>query len=101
MPASSRMATRAEACSHILASRRATAATLRDERTLHFRWQSSAIIAPPMSTLTEERTSVWATIREALRGAHIDYTTAPVGRAVIMLAVPMVVEMSMESIFAV
>src|SRR5687768_1922753 len=45
--------------------------------------------------------SVWSTLREAIRGARIDYTTAPVGRAVIMLAVPMVVEMAMESIFAV
>jgi len=41
------------------------------------------------------------TLRDALRGTKIDYTTAPVGRAVIMLAVPMVVEMGMESIFAV
>jgi putative MATE family efflux protein len=54
-----------------------------------------------VATLTDERTRVWATIREAIGGAHIDYTKAPVGRAVIMLAVPMVVEMSMESIFAV
>ncbi|HEX6463567.1 MAG TPA: MATE family efflux transporter, partial [Vicinamibacterales bacterium] len=45
--------------------------------------------------------SAWSTLREALRGTQIDYTTAPVGRAVIMLAVPMVVEMAMESIFAV
>jgi putative MATE family efflux protein len=44
---------------------------------------------------------VWATLREALRGSRIDYTTAPIGRAVIMLAVPMVMEMAMESIFAV
>ena len=45
--------------------------------------------------------SVWSTIRAAIRGAHVDYTTAPVGQAVIMLAVPMVMEMAMESIFAV
>ncbi len=45
--------------------------------------------------------SFLATLRDALRGTRIDYTTAPVGRAVIMLAIPMVVEMSMESIFAV
>src|SRR6187399_3742421 len=44
---------------------------------------------------------MWATLKEALHGTRIDYTTAPVGRAVIMLAVPMVVEMAMESIFAV
>ena len=42
-----------------------------------------------------------ATLRDAVRGTTIDYTTAPIGRAVIMLAVPMVVEMAMESIFAV
>src|SRR5215472_10570000 len=47
------------------------------------------------------RMSAWSTLRDALRGTRIDYTTAPVGRAVIMLAVPMVVEMAMESIFAV
>src|SRR3954462_8744392 len=44
---------------------------------------------------------MWKTFREAVRGTHIDYTTAPVGRAVLMLAGPMVLEMSMESIFAV
>ena len=44
---------------------------------------------------------MWATLKEALHGTRIDYTTAPVGRAVILLAVPMVVEMAMESIFAV
>lgn len=42
-----------------------------------------------------------ATLAAAIRGARIDYTTAPVGQAVIMLAVPMVMEMAMESIFAV
>src|SRR5688572_11059087 len=44
---------------------------------------------------------MWTTLREALRGTRMDFTTAPVGRAVIMLAVPMVLEMAMESIFAV
>jgi len=44
---------------------------------------------------------VWKTLAEAIRGSRIDYTTAPVGRAVLMLAVPMVMEMAMESIFAV
>ena len=44
---------------------------------------------------------LWATLREAVRGSQIDYTTAPVGRAVIMLAVPMVLEMAMESVFAI
>jgi putative MATE family efflux protein len=55
--------------------------------------QSRAVPAMP--------SGVWATLREAVRGSPIDYTTAPVGRAVVMLAVPMVMEMAMESIFAV
>jgi putative MATE family efflux protein len=41
----------------------------------------------------------WSTLREALRGSSLDYTTAPVGRAIVMLAVPMVMEMAMESVF--
>jgi MATE family, multidrug efflux pump len=57
------------------------------------------IVASPSHA--EVPTGVWATLREALRGSPIDYTTAPVGRAVVMLAVPMVMEMAMESIFAV
>jgi putative MATE family efflux protein len=44
---------------------------------------------------------LWATLREAVKGSHQDYTQAPVGRAVILLAVPMVLEMLMESVFAV
>jgi putative MATE family efflux protein len=47
------------------------------------------------------RERVWSTLREAVRGSAIDYTDAPIGRSVIMLAVPMVMEMAMESIFVV
>lgn len=44
---------------------------------------------------------LWVAIRDALRGSRRDYTSGPIGRAVFALAVPMVLEMAMESIFAV
>jgi Na+-driven multidrug efflux pump len=43
---------------------------------------------------------VWTTFLDALRGAPLDLTTAPIGKALVMLAVPMIMEMIMESIFA-
>src|SRR5712692_7368064 len=43
----------------------------------------------------------WATVAEALRGSRQDFTEAPIGRAVLLLAVPMVLEMVLESVFAV
>jgi putative MATE family efflux protein len=45
--------------------------------------------------------SIWATLREAVRGSTADFTETPIGRAVVLLAVPMVLEMLMESVFAV
>ena len=47
------------------------------------------------------RRSVWSVLREAVRGSHRDYTSGPLGSAIIMLAAPMVLEMLMESVFAV
>src|SRR5512132_1857713 len=46
--------------------------------------------------------SFWSDLREAIRGSHMhDYTEERIGRAVLLLAVPMVLETIMESIFAV
>ena len=46
--------------------------------------------------------SLWSAVREALSGAHgRDFTEGPIGRAIFILAVPMVLEMLMESIFVV
>src|SRR5580693_9015550 len=45
--------------------------------------------------------SMWTSIREALRGSHQDYTSGDLNRAILLLAVPMVLEMVLESLFAV
>jgi len=42
-----------------------------------------------------------AVLREAIRGSNRDFTTGPIGLAIFLLAVPMILEMSMESLFAV
>ena len=48
-----------------------------------------------------ESVSLFRTVIQALRGENHDFTTAPLNRAVLLLAVPMVLEMIMESLFAV
>src|SRR5690242_9263940 len=45
--------------------------------------------------------SMWSSIREALRGSHQDFTTGSLNRAILLLAIPMVLEMVLESLFAV
>src|SRR3954465_15939707 len=42
-----------------------------------------------------------STLREALRGSKQDFTEGPVARALVLLAVPMVLETLLESLFAV
>ena len=45
--------------------------------------------------------TLWASLVEAVRGSHQDYTTGSLNRAILLLAVPMVLEMALESLFAV
>jgi putative MATE family efflux protein len=56
---------------------------------------------PGLETLEVKSPSLWASIREAVRGSHQDYTTGSLNRAILLLAIPMVLEMVLESLFAV
>ncbi|TMA36841.1 MAG: MATE family efflux transporter, partial [Deltaproteobacteria bacterium] len=47
------------------------------------------------------RGGLWSDVREAIRGSEQDYTKGPIGRAILLLAIPMVLEMALESVFAV
>ena len=49
-----------------------------------------------------ERTALWPTIRQALAGSHHgSYTDGSIDRAIVLLAIPMVLELVLESVFAV
>lgn len=49
----------------------------------------------------DQNVSLGRVVWQAFKGEQHDYTTAPLNRAVLLLAVPMVLEMAMESLFAV
>lgn len=48
-----------------------------------------------------EPRGLWRSVGDALRGVQQDYTQGSIGRAITLLAIPMILEMSMESLFAV
>lgn len=56
--------------------------------------------APPDSSVAESRT-FWRSVVQSLKGEHHDYTKETLNRAVVLLSVPMILEMVMESLFAV
>jgi putative MATE family efflux protein len=57
---------------------------------------------PEAETATGTTTATfWGSVWEALRGSHQDYTAGSLNRAIFLLAIPMVLEMVLESLFAV
>jgi len=54
-----------------------------------------------LDATTPARDSWWSVVRDAVRGIPHDYTAGSIGRSIVLLAIPMVLEMAMESIFAV
>jgi len=59
--------------------------------------ESVSTSAPPQAVPK----NLWESLWEAIRGSHQDYTTGSLNRAILLLAVPMVLEMVLESLFAV
>jgi putative MATE family efflux protein len=57
--------------------------------------------APSPSTSAEAHPGFWRIVAQALKGQQYDYTSESLNRAVLLLAVPMVLEMIMESLFAI
>ncbi|AUX43953.1 multidrug transporter MatE [Sorangium cellulosum] len=55
---------------------------------------------PPSSGL-RGGAGAWATLRDAVRGGEHDFTKGSIDRAIVLLAIPMVMEMLMESLFVV
>src|ERR671917_1827746 len=55
----------------------------------------------PAATDAPSVPGFWGAVKESIRGSGQDYTRGPVGRSILLLSVPMVLEMVMESVFAV
>jgi putative MATE family efflux protein len=59
------------------------------------------VSTPAAADVYGERRPLWAELRDAIRGTGADYTKIPLRHAVFLLAVPMVLELVLESTFAV
>ncbi|HTH65370.1 MAG TPA: MATE family efflux transporter [Gemmatimonadales bacterium] len=56
---------------------------------------------PELTSTLPARDTWWSVVKDAVRGVPHDYTAGSLNRAIILLAIPMVLEMAMESVFAV
>ncbi len=52
-------------------------------------------------SMTSTRPSIFSLIKQALRGGEHDYTKGSIRQAIVLLAIPMILELSLESVFAV
>jgi len=57
-------------------------------------------MATDQTTAISRSTRIFTLIKESLRGGNHDFTQGSIRRAVLLLAIPMMLEMAMESVFA-
>lgn len=53
------------------------------------------------TTYTNKRSHFWALLKQSFSGAEYDYTQGSIRAAIVLLAIPMILELSLESVFAV
>src|SRR3954471_22811747 len=54
-----------------------------------------------LTASTHKLSFFWSLIKQSLRGDPYDYTQGSIRHAIILLAIPMILELSLESVFAV
>lgn len=57
-------------------------------------------MATDQTTAISRSTRIFTLVKESLRGGNHDFTRGSIRRAVLLLAIPMMLEMTMESVFA-
>src|SRR6201999_273275 len=86
---------------YVFSDRLSTAAPVHPIFGLRTRRNAKAYMETQEVTLESKPIALWPSIREALRGSHQDFTSVSLNRAILLLAIPLVLEMVLESLFAV
>lgn len=63
--------------------------------------QENTPTTPPLASLPTGQAGIWQELKNAIRGTEADYTKIGLKRAIFLLAVPMILELVLESTFAV
>ncbi len=54
-----------------------------------------------MASFSEKTSTYYLIIKQALKGGNHDFTKGSIKKAIVLLAIPMILELSLESVFAV